>query len=63
MSSNRLQRMSEERRDKLFQSAAEEFEAQGYDKASLNRILERAGIGKSRRVVQAEASRALSRRL
>ena len=47
MSPNRLQRMSEERRDRLFLSAAEEFETQGYDTASLNRILERAGIGKS----------------
>jgi len=47
MSPNRLQRMSEERRDRLFLSAAEEFETQGYDNASLNRILERAGIGKS----------------
>ncbi len=39
--------MSPERRDKLFQSAAEEFGTEGYEGASLNRIIERAGIGKS----------------
>jgi AcrR family transcriptional regulator len=39
--------MPPERRDKLFQTAAEEFAAQGYDGASLNRIIERAGVGKS----------------
>ena len=39
--------MSPERRDRLFQSAAEEFGAEGYEGASLNRIIERAGIGKS----------------
>lgn len=47
MSRERLKRMSPERRDKLFESAAEEFAAQGYEAASLNRIIERAGIGKS----------------
>jgi AcrR family transcriptional regulator len=39
--------MSPERRDRLFQSAAEEFAARGYEAASLNRIIERAGIAKS----------------
>lgn len=39
--------MSTERRDRLFQTAAEELATQGYDGASLNRIIERAGIGKS----------------
>lgn len=39
--------MAPERRDKLFESAAEEFAAEGYEGASLNRIIERAGIGKS----------------
>jgi AcrR family transcriptional regulator len=39
--------MPPERRDKLFRSAAEEFAAQGYEGASLNRIVERAGIAKS----------------
>lgn len=39
--------MAPERRDKLFESAAEEFATQGYEGASLNRIIERAGIGKS----------------
>lgn len=47
MSRDRVQRMPAERRDKLFETAAEEFTAQGYDGASLNRIIERAGIGKS----------------
>lgn len=47
MSRDRSQRMPPERRDKLFQSAAEEFAAQGYEGASLNRIIERAGIAKS----------------
>lgn len=47
MSRERLNRMAPERRDKLFRSAAEEFDAQGYEGASLNRIIERAGIGKS----------------
>lgn len=47
MPRERLKRMSVERRDKLFQSAAEEFTAEGYEGASLNRIIERAGIGKS----------------
>ena len=47
MSSNRLERMAPDRRDKLFESAAEEFVAKGYEGASLNRIIDRAGIGKS----------------
>lgn len=47
MGSERVKRMAPERRERLFQSAAEEFAAQGYEGASLNRIIERAGIGKS----------------
>jgi AcrR family transcriptional regulator len=47
MSRERLNRMSPERRDRLFRSAAEELSAEGYDGASVNRIIERAGIGKS----------------
>ena len=39
--------MAPERREKLFESAAEEFVAHGYDGASLNRIIARAGMGKS----------------
>jgi AcrR family transcriptional regulator len=39
--------MLPERRERLFESAAEELAAEGYDGASLNRIIERAGIGKS----------------
>jgi AcrR family transcriptional regulator len=45
--SERLKRMPAERRDRIFKSAAEEFSERGYEGASLNRILERAGIGKS----------------
>lgn len=47
MSSERLKRMDPGRREKLFRSAAEELAQKGYDGASLNRIIERAGIGKS----------------
>jgi AcrR family transcriptional regulator len=47
MSTERLKRLSPERREKLFRSAAEEFGTEGYDGASLNRIIERAGFGKS----------------
>ena len=47
MSTERLKRMAPERREKLFQSAAEEFAAHGYEGASLNRIIGRAGFGKS----------------
>jgi AcrR family transcriptional regulator len=39
--------MAPERRDRLFQSAAEELAKHGYDGASLNRIIARAGLGKS----------------
>jgi AcrR family transcriptional regulator len=39
--------MAPDRRDRLFRSAAEEFAAEGYDGASVNRIIEKAGIGKS----------------
>lgn len=47
MARERSKRMLPERRNKLFESAAEELAAAGYDGASLNRIIERAGIGKS----------------
>ena len=47
MSQERLKRMSPERRDKLFETAAEELATEGYEGASLNRIIERAGIAKS----------------
>ncbi len=47
MSPRRLEKLDSERRDRLFQSAAEEFAEHGYDAASLNRIIEKAGIGKS----------------
>ncbi len=47
MGSERVKRMAPERREKLFRSAADELAEKGYDGASLNRIIERAGIGKS----------------
>lgn len=47
MARERLKRMQPERRDRLFQSAAEELATEGYEGASLNRIIERAGVGKS----------------
>jgi AcrR family transcriptional regulator len=47
MSPRRLEKLDAERRERLFQSAAEEFAERGYDAASLNRIIERAGMGKS----------------
>jgi len=47
MSPRRLDNLDAARRDRLFQSAAEEFAEHGYDAASLNRIIAKAGIGKS----------------
>ena len=47
MSPRRLEKLDAERRQRLFESAAEEFAERGYDAASLNRIIERAGMGKS----------------
>ncbi len=63
MTRERLKRMAPKRRDKLFRSAAEEFSAHGYDGASLNRIIERAGIGKSSLYYYFEDKRDLFRRL
>ncbi len=47
MNPRRLDNLDAVRRERLFQSAAEEFAEHGYDAASLNRIIANAGIGKS----------------
>jgi AcrR family transcriptional regulator len=47
MSRNRLENLDPERQRVLFEAAAEEFTAKGFDAASLNRILERTGMSKS----------------
>ncbi len=47
MNPRRLENLDAKRKERLFQSAAEEFAEHGYDAASLNRIIEKAGIGKS----------------
>lgn len=47
MSPRRLDKLDEERKKRLFESAAEEFAEKGYDGASLNRILKNSGMGKS----------------
>lgn len=63
MSKERLSRMAPERREKLFESAAEEFTEHGYDGASLNRIIGRAGLGKSSLYYYFEDKRDLFHRL
>ena len=45
--SRRLDKLDADRRTRLFESAAEEFAAHGFDGASLNRILEKSGMSKS----------------
>ncbi|MBS0521454.1 MAG: TetR/AcrR family transcriptional regulator [Proteobacteria bacterium] len=45
--SRRLDKLDAERQKRLFESAAEEFAAHGFDGASLNRILEKSGMSKS----------------
>ena len=47
MSPRRLDKLDDERKKRLFESAAEEFADKGYDGASLNRILKQSGMGKS----------------
>jgi AcrR family transcriptional regulator len=44
---SRFAKMSQEKRERLLQVAAQEFAAHGYEAASLNRILEEAQLGKS----------------
>lgn len=43
----RFEKMPREKRERLLQSAAQEFAARGYEGASLNHILEEAQLGKS----------------
>ncbi|MBI1418169.1 MAG: TetR family transcriptional regulator [Limimaricola sp.] len=47
MTRKRLDNLDPDRQELLFSNAAEEFAAHGYDAASLNRILDRAGMSKS----------------
>ena len=47
MSRNRLENLDPEKQRVLFEAAGAEFAAHGFDSASLNRILEKSGIGKS----------------
>lgn len=47
MSRPRFENLDQERQQRLFDSAAEEFSARGYDGASLNRILEKSRMSKS----------------
>lgn len=42
----RFRKLSEEKRERILEAAAKEFAVHGYDAASLNRILEEAGISK-----------------
>lgn len=47
MSRDRLENLDSKRQQRLFDIAAEEFSAKGYDAASLNRIISRSGMSKS----------------
>ena len=47
MSKKRFENLPAERKARLFDSAAEEFAAHGYEGASLNRILRKSGMSKS----------------
>lgn len=47
MSRPRFENLDPERQKTLFEAAAEEFTAKGFDGASLNRILEKSGMSKS----------------
>lgn len=47
MSRNRFDNLEPERQQRLYESAADEFAAHGYEAASLNRILEHSGMSKS----------------
>lgn len=47
MSRRRFENLDAERQKRLFESAAEEFAAHGFDGASLNRILDKSGMSKS----------------
>lgn len=47
MSRSRFEKLNPDKQHRLIESAAEEFAAKGYEAASLNRILEQAGMSKS----------------
>ncbi len=47
MSKKRFDNLSTERKERLFDCAAEEFSAHGFEGASLNRILRQSGMSKS----------------
>lgn len=47
MNHRRFENLDPDRQQRLFDGAAEEFEAKGYEAASLNRILARSGMSKS----------------
>lgn len=47
MSRKRFENLDPDRQQRLFESAADEFGAHGYEAASLNRILENSGMSKS----------------
>ena len=47
MAKKRFDNLDPEKQTRLFDSAAEEFSAHGYDGASLNRILKKSGMSKS----------------
>src|SRR5690349_22874095 len=42
----RFEKLQPEKRERLLESAAKEFATHGYDDASLNQILEKAGVSK-----------------
>ena len=42
----RIARLAEDKRTRILEAAAKEFAAAGYENASLNRILEHAGLSK-----------------
>ncbi len=47
MNRTRFENLDEQKKERLLDSAAEEFAEHGYEGASLNKILERAGMSKS----------------
>ncbi len=47
MAKRRFENLEQDRQERLFDSAAQEFAERGYDAASLNKILERSGMSKS----------------
>jgi AcrR family transcriptional regulator len=43
---SRFEKLAREKRERLFEIAAQEFASRGFEQASLNRILEQAQMGK-----------------